>query len=250
MTGFLARTGAGFKNTFHRESILRIPRSHAIRKQPQTRDLFDMQPIRPEAADDTAGLARKYRELCEKYDRLVHRYDELAAERLVITRISRAVSRSRRLALAVFQADTVMAANPAWRNLCNPSVAREWRSHVEPTRVFVSLDEAALLSAPEEHGSWRQLVRIADGQRVKLHLEEVEGADGRLLLAVAIDEQGAMVAVHRARNHLAAAMLQIRLLRDECDGAGAGRASTIAELLQLASSALEPGGSETKKTAP
>lgn len=184
-------------------------------------------------------LVRKYRELCEKHARLLKQMEERATERVVVSKLSRALLRSTSSALALIEGRIVVAANHAWRLLDTPSEPREWNSAGDPPRTFASLAGAAVESAaPEIAPNGDVFVRCSDGVRVRLRVERLGGDS---ILAVAHDDAEAGVRLHRARNHMAAAMFQSRLLLEECgDPAAAPRAAAISELVRLAAEALEP----------
>jgi len=194
--------------------------------------------------DPHASLLLKYRELSEKHERLVKRLEAQTEDRLVISRLARLLTASKMFAFGVFEESALVSSNPAWRALGDVPGSRDWRLFEDATIVFPSLNEAVLAISAKPVAAWLQLVRVADGYRIRLRMERVDEEDGRsTFLVAAIDERAASVAMHRARNHLAAAMLQMRLLRDDVDsGKGVShRAASISELLTLASAALEPG---------
>jgi hypothetical protein len=189
-------------------------------------------------------LVRKYRELSEKHERLLQKLHEKALERTVVSRLSRATLQSRHSALALVEGRRVVAANPAWRLLDIPSQPRQWNGAGVPPQTHPSLLEAALDTRGSMEPSGSVFTRVTDGVRVRLRAEHIP-ADGALpasILLVAIDDAEPGSRQHRVRNHLAAALLQARLLQEECGAASdAGRrAAAIGELVRLASLALEP----------
>jgi hypothetical protein len=197
-----------------------------------------------ELTDSTAreGLARKYRELCEKHERLLHRLEEQAKERSVVSRLSRATLRSRLSAVALIEGGVVVGANPAWRRLDTPS--REWTGTGSPARTFASLAAAALASADSRTSPGSNLfVRVADGVRVRLRIEwlDADGTSPASILVIAIEDDETGSREHRVRNHLAAVAFQAHLLRNESEAGSEAlrRADAITELVRLASEALE-----------
>lgn len=203
-----------------------------------------MPSMQPPPPDPYAALQLKFRELSEKHERLVKRLEAQTEDRLVISRLARLVIASKTFAFGVFVEGILVSSNPAWRALGDVPGSRVWRLHDDATVQYASLNDAIVAISAKPPNAWQQLVRVADGYRIRLRLERIDEADGGFtILAAAIDERAASVAVHRARNHLSAAILQMRLLRDEVE-AGTGithRAASISELLLLASMALEPG---------
>jgi hypothetical protein len=150
--------------------------------------------------------------------------------------------RSMSLPLAVVCDGTVVSVNPGWSALDASAAAAGWRVFGdESSTTFASLAEVvdAALGGPRK--TRNDFERIVDGMRVQIRGEEITSAAGTVWLVLALEDDALDKAFHRSRNDLAAAMLQLDLLRGDAvlTGPSKKRADTASELLKKAVGALK-----------